>query len=329
MTKRHGLAVALAWLAIGVVSQRSGIRSAEAHPLDSSTLTIKELADGKFSVHWLTGSPTLLREIGQPAQYPAPCRLDGPTLDCAGHGLVGMLAMPWMVGSETRVMVKIEWRNGPTQIRVLDGRDPTMAVYGTPTASGWRPLLPIATDYTRLGVHHILSGYDHLLFVLAVTILVRGRRRLFLAVTAFTLAHSLTLAATIFGWVAMPAAPVETVIALSIVLACAECLRPEASLARRIPWLMTFSFGLLHGFGFASSLAAIGLPEGHVPLALLFFNLGVELGQLGAIAVFLSVAWAFHRLPRRPPWLSRGLVYSMGAMAAYWSIERGLAMFAR
>jgi len=304
-------------------------RPALAHPLDSSTLSLRELPDGKFSVHWQTSSPTLLQEIGQPATYPAHCRLRGSELDCGRLGLSGIVALPWLAASQTRVMVKIEWREGPTQIRVLDGRDPTLAVYGMPDSAGVRSLWPIATDYTRLGVHHILSGYDHLLFVLAVTLLVRGRRRLLGAITAFTLAHSLTLAATVFGWIAAPAAPVETVIALSIVLACLECLRPEASLARRIPWLMTFSFGLLHGFGFASSLAAIGLPERHIASALMFFNLGVELGQLGAIAVFLSVAWIAQRFRRRPAWLARGLIYSMGTMAAYWSIERGVAMFTR
>jgi len=304
-------------------------RAALAHPLDSSTLSLTEISDGKFLVHWQTSSPTLLREIGQPAVYPAHCRLGDREVDCGAAGLTGTITLPWLSGSQTRVMVKIAWRKGPTQIRVLDGRDPTLAVYGTPPAAGLRYLWPIALDYTRLGIIHILTGYDHLLFVLAVTLLVRGRRKLLAAITAFTVAHSLTLAATVFGWLAVPAAPVETVIALSIVLACAECLRPENSLTRRIPWLMTFSFGLLHGFGFASSLIAIGLPQQHVASALLFFNVGVELGQLGAIASFLAVGWLVHRSHRRPAWLSRGLVYAMGTMAAYWSIERGLGMFVR
>jgi hydrogenase/urease accessory protein HupE len=172
-----------------------------------------------------------------------------------------------------------------------------------------------------------LTGFDHLMFVLAVTILVRTRRLLVAAITAFTVAHSMTLAATVLGWLALPSAAVETTIALSIVLACTECLRPSHSLAHRAPWLVTFAFGLLHGMGFASALLETGLPEDHVPSALLFFNVGVELGQLVAIAVFLAAGWLWVRIGRRPVWSTRVLVYAMGSAAAYWSLERGVAMF--
>lgn len=190
-----------------------------------------------------------------------------------------------------------------------------------------RFLAPIARDYTRLGVEHILSGFDHLLFVLAVTILVRRRRALLYAVTAFTLAHSLTLAATVLGWLTLPSAAVETTIALSIVLACTECLRPPDSLAHRAPWLVTFAFGLLHGMGFASALLETGLPAEHVPSALLFFNVGVELGQLAAIAAFLAAGWLVTRLKKRPAWSTRAFIYALGVTAAYWSLDRGLALF--
>src|SRR5204863_3481547 len=122
-------------------------------------------------------------------------------------------------------------------------------------------------DYVRLGVEHILTGYDHLLFVVALTLLVRKRRPLVATITAFTVAHSITLASTVLGLVSVPSAPVEATIALSIVLVCAECLRPGDSLTRRAPWLVAFSFGLLHGMGFASALAEIGLPEKHIPAA--------------------------------------------------------------
>src|SRR5262249_39937697 len=152
-----------------------------------------------------------------------------------------------------------------------------------------------------LGIEHILTGFDHLMFVLAITVLVRRRKSLVLAITAFTVAHSLTLAATVLGWLVLPSAPVETTIALSIVLACTECLRPSDSLARRAPWLVTFAFGLVHGMGFASALLETGLPEKHVPSALLFFNVGVELGQLGAILAFLIVGWLGSRIEKRPP----------------------------
>jgi hydrogenase/urease accessory protein HupE len=224
--------------------------------------------------------------------------------------------------------VLIDWISGSRLLRIVDGRSSSLAVYGTPASAGLRFLKPIAIDYTRLGLEHILTGFDHLMFVLAVTILVRSRKALVLAITSFTVAHSLTLAATVLGWLVLPSAGVETTIALSIVLACAECLRPSDSLARRAPWLVTFAFGLLHGMGFASALQETGLPEKHVAWALLFFNVGVELGQLAALAGFIAVGWLWTRLEKRPVWAKRAFVYAMGSTAAYWSLERGLAMFA-
>ncbi len=300
-----------------------------SHPIDSSSLTLTEVSDGRFTVQWQTSSPTLMHEIAQPAVFPKHCRLNATELNCGSLGLAGSIELPWLSGSETRVMVQIDWRAGSRLTRVVDGRSPSLSVYGTPASSGLRFLKPIALDYTHLGIEHILTGYDHLLFVLAITILVRNAKRLVAAITAFTVAHSLTLAATVSGWLWLPSAPVETVIALSIVLVCAECLRPATSLAYRATWLVTFAFGLIHGLGFASALLAIGLPEKHVPSALLFFNLGVEFGQLGAIAVFVALASLLIRFERRPIWFVRGLVYAMGSTAAYWSLERGLSTFLR
>ncbi len=307
-------------------------RSAMCHALDSSSLQLTEVSDGKFNVKWQTTSPTL-KQLSEPALYPESCHLDRSRneLDCGSLGLVGSIEFPWLKGTESRVMVVIDWSHGSRLLRVVDGRSPRLVVYGTPASAGLRSLWPVATDYTRLGIEHILSGLDHLMFVLAVTILVRNRKRLVWAITAFTLAHSLTLAATVLGWLWLPSAAVETTIAISIVLACAECLRPDddPSLARRAPWLVTFAFGLLHGMGFASALLETGLPERYVASALLFFNVGVEIGQLLAIAVFLAAGWVLARVPKRPVWAARAFVYAMGATAAYWSLERGLAMFAR
>ena len=317
------IAILVPALALGVCA-----RSANAHSIDSSSLTLTEVADGRFTVNWQTSSPTLTRELRQPALYPKQCQFNGSELNCGAAGLAGTIELPWLAGSETRVMVQIEWRTGSRYLRVIDGRTPRLSVYGTPASGGLQYLKPIAIDYTRLGVEHILTGFDHLLFVLATTLLVRNGKPLFAAITAFTLAHSLTLAATVLGWLWLPVAPVETCIALSIVLVCSECLRPSNSLAHRAPWLVTFAFGLLHGLGFASSLLAIGLPEKHIPSALLFFNLGVELGQIAAIALFVAAGALLTRLSRQRVWLSKSLIYAMGATAAFWSIERGLAMFA-
>jgi hydrogenase/urease accessory protein HupE len=252
----------------------------------------------------------------------------GKDLDCGPLGLAGTIEFPWLESSESRVIVLVDWLDGSRQLRVASGRAPSVAVYGVPASAGLRFLKPIAVDYTRLGVEHILLGFDHLMFVLAITMLLRRRKALLIAVTAFTVAHSVTLAATVLGWLTLPSAAVETTIALSIVLACGECLGPSDSLARRVPWLVTFAFGLLHGMGFASALLESGLPEKHVPSALLFFNVGVELGQLAAIAVFIAVAWLVTRVAKRPAWSRRAVVYAMGCTAAYWSLERGAQMLA-
>jgi hydrogenase/urease accessory protein HupE len=291
-------------------------------------LTLTEVAPGSFAVKWQTTAGTL-KELRHPATYPPSCHQRGDLLDCGPLGLVGAIEFPWLKGSGSRVTVLIDWLSGSRLLRVVGGRAPSLAVYGIPAAAGWRFLEPIAIDYTRLGVEHILTGFDHLMFVLAITLLVRSRKALVAAISAFTVAHSLTLAATVLGWLWLPAAAVETTIALSIVLACAECLGPSDSLAHRAPWLVTFAFGLLHGMGFASALIETGLPAQHVPSALFFFNVGVELGQLAAIAVFLTVGWLVTRIRARPAWSRRAFIYAMGTTAAYWSLERGLAMFAR
>lgn len=305
-----------------------GAAPARAHSFDAATLSLTEVADGKFAIDWRTTAGTL-KDLRAPALYPRACRQQGATLDCGPLGLVGPIAFPWLAGGESRVTVLIDWSDGSRLLRIVDGRSPRLNVYGIPPSAGLRFLVPIAVDYTRLGVEHILTGFDHLMFVLAVTILVRTRKALVAAITAFTVAHSLTLAATVLGWLELPAAAVETAIALSIVLAASECLRSPDSLARRAPWLVTFAFGLLHGMGFASALLETGLPEKHVPSALLFFNVGVELGQLAAIATFVALGWLWGRIERRPTWSVRALVYAMGCTAAYWSLERGAAMFTR
>jgi hydrogenase/urease accessory protein HupE len=301
--------------------------SAWGHSIDVATLTLTEVAEGKFAIDWQTTAKTL-KELRQPARYPKSCQQQGALLDCGPLGLAGTIAFPWLEGGESRVTVLIDWISGSRLLRVVDGRSASLAVYGTPASAGLRFLEPIAIDYTRLGLEHILTGFDHLMFVLVVTILVRSRKALVLAITSFTVAHSLTLAATVLGWLVLPPAAVETTIALSIVVACAECLRPSDSLARRAPWLVTFAFGLLHGMGFASALQETGVPEKHIASALLFFNVGVELGQLTALAAFLALGWLSSRVERRPAWATRAFVYAMGSTAAYWSLERGLEMFA-
>ena len=182
----------------------------------------------------------------------------------------------------------------------------------------------VASTYSLLGIEHILLGFDHLLFVLALLLLVPNMRMLLWTITAFTVAHSLTLAAATLGWADVPQQPVEAVIALSILFVAMEIVhwkQGHPGITRRWPWLVAFTFGLLHGFGFAGALNEIGLPEHAIPLALLFFNLGVEAGQLMFIAAVM-LAWALLKRISWPDWVWRVPVYSIGALAAFWTIER-------
>ena len=178
-----------------------------------------------------------------------------------------------------------------------------------------------------LGVEHILGGIDHLLFVLALLLIVRGGRRIVATVTAFTAAHSITLVAATLGWVHVPGPPVEAIIALSIVFVAAEIvhgLRGRPGLTARAPWVVAFSFGLLHGFGFAGALAEVGLPQKAIPIALLTFNVGVEIGQLIFVAAVLLVGAAWQRAAGAAA--ARGcltlLPYAIGAVAMFWVVDR-------
>jgi hydrogenase/urease accessory protein HupE len=222
------------------------------------------------------------------------------------------------------------------RVQLGDGRHSTTLVYPSQPwidVSPERGLFAVLGAYLLHGVEHILLGYDHLLFVLALMLIVRSTRVLVWTITAFTIAHSITLALATLGVVDVPGPPVEATIALSILLLAAEILRArhgQPSLTARWPWLVAFSFGLLHGFGFAGALTAIGLPQHDVPLALFAFNVGVEAGQLLFIAAVLGLLALAKRLPLPRPLTRRALPlasYAIGALAAFWFIER-LAGFA-
>ena len=238
-----------------------------------------------------------------------PGGLDGTTVRIAG-----------LQSTLTDVLVRIERLDGTVQTVRLQPASPQFVVAAVP--GHW----DVASSYLALGVEHILLGIDHLLFVLALVLLVQGRRRLFWTITAFTLAHSLTLAAATLGWVHLPSPPVEASIALSIVFLASEILRMRAGrpgLTTRSPWIVAFLFGLLHGLGFAGALSEVGLPDNAIPLALLFFNLGVEVGQLLFIAAVLAAMAGLRTLRMtRTGWAQQLPVYAIGTMAAYWTIER-------
>lgn len=220
----------------------------------------------------------------------------------------------------TDALVRVERLDGTTQTVRLSPSWPSFTVEAAP--SRWE----VARAYLVLGIEHILLGIDHLLFVLALMILVKGARRLFWTITAFTVAHSLTLAAATLGWIHVPVPPVEASIALSIVFLAAEIARTRAghsSLTYRRPWIVAFVFGLLHGLGFASALSEVGLPANAIPVALLFFNVAVETGQLVFIACVLAIVAAARRLSLPASvWSWRIPVYAIGAMASCWTFQR-------
>jgi hydrogenase/urease accessory protein HupE len=227
---------------------------------------------------------------------------------------------------ETRIdiLVRLVRSDGTVQLeRILPSR-PSFVVTASARA------FEVMRTYTLLGIEHILTGFDHLLFVLALVILVKGVRRLIATITAFTVAHSLSLVAATLGWVHVPGPPVEACIALSIVFVAGEIVHArdgEPGLTQRYPWVVAFSFGLLHGLGFASALAEVGLPPLSIPIALFFFNVGVEIGQLLFIGAIFTVAAIARGLARRlslsqPAWAWRVAPYGIGGMASYWVIER-------
>ena len=247
------------------------------------------------------------------------------TFKCSG-GLFGQtVAIDGLSTTLTDVLVRVERPDGTVQIARLTPSKTAFVVEATPGT------LEVAATYLALGVNHILGGIDHLLFVLALLILVTNTRTLIWTITAFTAAHSLTLAAATLGIIQVSQAPVEAVIALSIMFVASEIVhvsQGRPGLTQRRPWIVAFVFGLLHGFGFAGALNEIGLPEQSIPLALLLFNIGVELGQLGFIGAILLVYAIFRRYAwPRPRWASLAPAYLIGSVAAYWTIERTLGFW--
>ncbi len=240
-------------------------------------------------------------------------------------GLAGKaIEFPDLAASRIDVLVRLERGDGTAQVGRVLPLAPRFVVTASPGA------FEVAQTYTVLGIEHILAGFDHLLFVLALLILVRGTRRLIATITAFMLAHSLTLFAATLGWLNVPGPPVEAVIALSIVFVAGEIVHARqgrTGLTQRRPWIVAFSFGLLHGLGFAGALAEVGLPPLSIPMALLFFNVGVEIGQLIFIAVVLAAIAVVRRIARRlrigmPSWGWRVPPYAIGGIASFWVVQR-------
>lgn len=239
----------------------------------------------------------------------------------ASGGLVNRaITIDGMLGGATTVIVRIQRLDGTSQLARLSPPETRFTVTASPGPG------EIAWDYAVLGVEHILGGIDHLLFVLALLLVVRSFRRLVFTITAFTVAHSITLMSASLGWISLPGPPVEAVIALSIVFVAAEVVHAQhgrTSITARAPWIAAFGFGLLHGLGFAGALEEVGLPETAVPIALLMFNVGVELGQLLFVSAMVLLAVLGRKFtPVDSALISRLISYTIGSVAAFWTIER-------
>jgi len=234
------------------------------------------------------------------------------------------VAFPGLPASPIDILVRVERIDGTVQVGRVLPTSPRFIVTASPGA------FEVARTYTVLGIEHILTGFDHLLFVLALVLLVDTTRRLIATITAFTVAHSLTLFAATLGWIHVPGRPVEAMIALSIVFVASEIIHGRLGhpgMTQRYPWTVAFLFGLLHGLGFAGALAEVGLPQDSITSALLFFNVGVEIGQLMFIAAVLAITAVGQRLARRlhltgAGWLWRLPPYAIGGVASLWVAQR-------
>lgn len=309
----------------------AGAQHARAHAFEPAVLTLRERAPGTYDIR--QDLPRSL-PVTLTVDYPAPCTPDpaGERLRCGTSGLAGR---PLRVRAQAQVpldvLVVLFPRDGKPVSGIVGGGSGEIVLGAAETPGAPAPppgARAAARQYLRLGIAHILSGTDHLLLVLGLLLLVGTPRGVVRTVTAFTLAHSLTLALAALGVLSPPAALVEVLIALSLVCLARELVedRPD-SLGRRFPESLAFLFGLLHGLGFAGALAEVGLPRTQLTLALLSFNVGVELGQLAFVLLCALVLRGIRRLGAGPFYLSQMPAYAIGAVAAAWSLERGMRLF--
>lgn len=316
-----------------------------AHGFTPAYLELREEGDGRVEMRWKVpyGGDGVTREDVPVAPHFTPaCRVIGGAaplvtplvsmsrtwLDCSPRGLSGRTVT--LTGLRERgadALVRVRYASGREFSAALSPESPSVDL---PSASAL-PRGRVARSYLRLGVTHILTGIDHLAFVLGLMLLVRGVRELIRTVTAFTLGHSVTLALAALGGPRVASAPVEACIALSVTLLAVEASRrfdrgeASASWTGRRPWWIAGAFGLLHGFGFAGALTEVGLPEGQMAWALGFFNAGVELGQVVFVVSVLAL-WSFARRLRWPVWAWRVPVYAIGGMSVYWLCDRVAAL---
>ena len=318
--------------------------TATAHEVRPAYLQVTELSAGRFEVLWKQpilpdADPGLVRRLPIAPRFPAQCRetdralpeltasalVERWTLTCDGTGLLGAeISIDGLPRTLTDVLLRVRLLDGASVDHLLRSEAPRVVL--SPESAGGAAV----PAYLLLGIEHLLFGFDHILFVVGLLFFVRRPLQLVQVVTAFTAAHSITLALSTLGVITLSQRPVEAVIALSILFLAVELARGAhggASAMARSPWAIAFGFGLLHGFGFAGALAEIGLPESARAMALLLFNVGVEIGQLAIVGVLLALLQMVKiwRVPV-PAFAVQMPIYVMGAVSAYWFVERVLSM---
>jgi hydrogenase/urease accessory protein HupE len=326
------------WLIAALLALCAATAPAIAHESRPAYLEIEETAVGQYTLQWRTPVlagvrlpvvlqvPEGVNNLREPVIMDlADSRLERRWIEAGPEGITGKrIEFPGLQYTITDAVVRVSLLDGRDWMVIARPGQPWVEIEAAPGS------LALAGDFLRQGMYHILSGPDHLLFVLGLLLIVATPWMLVKTVTAFTVAHSITLAAATLGYVNPPGPPIEAAIALSIVFLALEIFRArrgETSFTIRHPWVVAFAFGLLHGFGFASALSHAGLPPGDVPLALLFFNIGVELGQLAFVAVVLLLIRASHAYLKRLPPRARLLpAYVIGTLGAFWLVQR-LAAF--
>jgi hydrogenase/urease accessory protein HupE len=309
-----------------------------AHEIRPAYLQIDEMAANRYKVVWRTPMlsgmrlpivlrfPESVRNVTEPAERDLPDSLVQTRVIETDGGLAGKwVEFVGLQATITDVLVRVHLLDGTVETTMIRPSQPWIDFAAS------RSPLAAARVYFVSGFQHILLGIDHLLFVFGLLFIVRSRWMLVKTITAFTVAHSITLAVATLGKVEIPALPLNAMIALSILFLGPEIVRVwrgQTSFTIRHPWIVSFAFGLLHGFGFASGLTALGLPQGDIPFALLMFNLGVEAGQLAFVGLILLLIAALKSIEIRLP---RGTelmpAYVVGILGAYWTVDRIIAMF--
>jgi hypothetical protein len=325
------IACALAAVLLGMGSAAPAAWAHEARP---AYLELDETAPGRFTVLWRTPVlagmrlpvvlklPDDVQNLKDPSvQDLADSRLERRWIDAGPNGLAGRrIEFVGLQLTITDVLVRVERLDGASWTAIARPSQPWVEVAASQTPWG------VAGAYVVQGLRHILFGADHMLFVLGLLLIVEGRWMLLETVSAFTVAHSITLAIATLGYALVPVVPLNAAIALSILFLGPEIVRRwrgETSFTIRHPWVVAFAFGLLHGFGFASALTGAGLPRHELPLALLSFNVGVELGQLGFVALVLALEHSVRVLEVRwPRWVQAVPGYAVGSLGAFWTVQR-------